>query len=44
MYRLHQRGCKSLAERTRLKWAEGRIADLGKEISQTRKILLGKPA
>jgi hypothetical protein len=42
--RLNQRGCRTLAERTRLKQGEARIGDLNKEISQIRKTLLSKPS
>ncbi len=42
--KLHQRGGKTLKERTRLTQAEARLKEVGKEISATRKELLGKPS
>ena len=42
--KLHQRGGKTLKERTRLTQAEARLKEVGKEISDTRKALLGKPS
>ena len=42
--KLHQRGGKTLKERTRLTQAEARLKEVSKEISATRKELLGKPS
>jgi regulator of replication initiation timing len=41
--RLHQRGGKTLKERTRLKQVEARLKGLGKEISDIRRELSLKP-
>lgn len=42
--RLHQRGGKTLKERTRLKQVEARLGVIGKEVSGLRKELAMKPA
>ena len=41
--RLHQRGGKTLKERTRLTEVELRLSELNKEISITRRSLTSKP-
>ena len=42
--RLHQRGGKTLKERTRLTEVELRLSELNKEISSTRRSLTSKPS
>jgi hypothetical protein len=41
--RLHQRGCKTLKERTRMTQIEARMGDIGKQIAELRRSLAGKP-